>query len=130
MDLLPFQIEPGIRRVLGTDVPVLSVLAGPAGASPRLRGQLPRPASGPAFFVIRVHTRTGIPVATVPVHVSRGDRAFETDGLTFLAMEGYAHLSRADSIAVKDRVWSRRAYATGAQVAGGIDPATETGDSC
>jgi hypothetical protein len=63
-------------------------------------------------IVVRVHARTGVPLAVSSVRLTRGDRAFETPPVTMLAMEGYAHLKPADRRLVEDRVWSRRAYAT------------------
>jgi hypothetical protein len=110
MTLLPFRVDPGIRQALGTDIATLAVLPGPA---PRLRGELPRPAMAASSFLIRIHTRNGIPVASVPVHVSRGDRVFETAALSFAGMEGYGHLPRAEARCIEARVWARRAYATG-----------------
>jgi hypothetical protein len=46
------------------------------------------------------------------VQVNPGDCQFEAP-LTLLAMEGYTHLSPRARHGVVQRVWSRRAYATG-----------------
>ena len=51
-------------------------------------------------------------VMTAAVDVSKGDREFRAP-LALLAMEGYAHISTAERQAIHQRVWQRRAYATG-----------------
>jgi hypothetical protein len=83
---------------------------------PKLRCLLSRPVPEQVSLVVRVHSRAGIPLASVAVEVNPGDRAFETSRVAVLAMEGYAHLNRAERQAVERRVWSRRAFATGSLV--------------
>ncbi len=112
MELLPFRVESRLARALGIREGDLSVVLGEAGKLPSLRCELQRPVAANVSLVLRVHARSGIPLAFSSVDVSQGDRAFETRGLTLLAMEGYSHLAAADRQLVEGRVWSRRAYAT------------------
>jgi hypothetical protein len=62
--------------------------------------------------MVRVHSRAGIPLATAAIDVNKGDREFKAS-LALLAMEGYAHLGPAERQAIHQRVWQRRAFATG-----------------
>lgn len=112
MELLPFRVESRLARVLGVQEGDLSVVQGEPGALPGLRCELRRPVTANVSIVLRVHARTGIPLAYSSVDVSRGDQGFETRGLILFGMEGYSHLAPAGRQIVEERVWSRRAYAT------------------
>ena len=112
MELLPFRVESRLASVLGIKEGDLSVVLGEPGNLPGLRCELQRPVAANVSIVLRVHARTGIPLAYSSVDISRGDHTFETRDLTLFAMEGYSHLAPADRQIVESRVWSRRAYAT------------------
>jgi len=112
MEQMPFRVEGALARVLGMPAEGLFVVLGEPGELPSLRCVLQRPVTTDVSMVLRVHARTGIPLASLSVDMSRGDQVFETRGLTLLAMEGYSHLAAADRQAVESRVWSRRAYVT------------------
>ena len=111
MERLPLRVESGLAGVLGLKEGQLELLDA-QGAAPAVRCNWERPASADTSFVLRVHATSGIPLATSPVSVFRGDRAFEARQLSFVAMEGYSHLTPVERRQVEDRVWSRRAYAT------------------
>jgi hypothetical protein len=83
---------------------------------PTLRCVLPRAVSAKVSMVLRVHSLAGIPLASAAIDMNPGDQAFQTPRLSVLAMEGYAHLSRAERWIVERRVWSRCAFATGSAV--------------
>lgn len=112
MERLPVRVEGRLARLLGMQAGDLSVVHGEPEDLPGLRCVLERPVAASVSIVLRVHTRTGIPLTHSSIEMSAGSRAFETQALTLLAMEGYSHLSRADRQIVEGRVWSRRAYAT------------------
>jgi hypothetical protein len=112
VERLPFRVEGRLARVLGMQAGDLAVVQGGPDDLPSLRCVLPRPVTGKVSIVLRVHARTGIPLAYSSIEVSPGARGFETRALTLLAMEGYSHLAPADRQIVECRVWSRRAYAT------------------
>ena len=92
----------------------LLILPREPGVSPSLRGMLRRPAVEPVSLVLSVHSSAGIPLAYAAVRIPRGERSFETPHLTFLGLEGYAHLSNGDVRHVEERMWSRRAFVTAA----------------
>jgi hypothetical protein len=111
MDRLPMRIESRVSRVLGLRQGDLEIWPGTPGELPNLRCVLPRPATAKASLVLRVHSRAGIPLASGSIDVHPGDQMFETS-LAVLAMEGYAHLGRADRRLIEERVWLRRSFAT------------------
>jgi hypothetical protein len=111
MDRLPLRIESRTARVLGLRQGDLEICPGTPGDLPSLRCVLPRPVTAKASLVLRVHSQAGIPLASASIDVHPGDRMFETS-LAVLAMEGYAHLGRADRRLVEERVWVRRSFAT------------------
>jgi hypothetical protein len=112
MEPLPLRVNGPLARVLGLQKGDLSVVQGEPGDLPKLRCVLDRPATTGVSMVLRIHARSGIPLAFCSVEVSRGDHTFETRGLTMFAMEGYSHLAAAERQIVEGRVWSRRSYAT------------------
>jgi hypothetical protein len=111
MERLPFRVESRLAGILGLEEGHLQLLDS-HGSAPALRCQWERPASDDASFVLRVHAGSGVPLASSPVKVARGESAFEARELAFVAMEGYSHLNPIERRQVEDRVWSRRAYAT------------------
>jgi hypothetical protein len=111
IERLPWQGDRRVMSSLGI-LSDLEVCPSPTDAVPHVRGVLAAPLAAKASLVVRVHSRAGIPLASASVDLKPGDREFEA-GLTLLAMEGYAHLSRRARQEVERRVWSRRAYATG-----------------
>jgi hypothetical protein len=116
MEPLPLRVDGRLARLLGIQGGELSVVQGAPGDLPNLRCVLRRPVTTGISLVLRIHARSGIPLAYSSVDVSRGDHAFETRGLTLFAMEGYSHLAPAERQIVEGRVWSRRAYATASTV--------------
>jgi hypothetical protein len=116
MEPLPLRVEGRLARVLGMESGNLSVAPGDPGDLPNLRCVLRHPVTTSLSLVLRIHARSGIPLAYSSVDVSQGDHAFETRGLTLVAMEGYSHLAPAERQIVEGRVWSRRAYATASTV--------------
>ena len=113
MDSLPFRAQGRAAVVLGLEAGELELRSSAPDSLPTLRCVLPRPAGEKLSLVLRVHTHAGIPVAAVSIDVNPGDREFETAPPAVLAMEGYAHLGRAERLAIERRVWDRRAFATG-----------------
>jgi len=113
---LPLRVEGRLASLLGMKAGDLQVCPGDPDELPTLRLALPRPVTVKVSLVVRVHSRSGIPLASAAIEMNPGDQAFETPRLTVLAMEGYAHLSRAERQLVERRVWSRRAFATGSAV--------------
>jgi hypothetical protein len=112
LEQIPFRVEKRLAGLLGIQEGQLSIVQGQPGDLPALRCELTEPVETDLSLVIRVHARTGVPLAVSAVSIARGDRAFETKSLTMLAMEGYSHLRPVDRHGVEGRVWSRRAYAT------------------
>jgi hypothetical protein len=112
MDRLPFRVENRLVAALGIREEDFSVVPAESGGLPRLHCLLRRPASHDVSILLRVHTRMGIPVAFSAVDISRGDKSFETQSLTLMAMEGYSHLGPVERLAVEARVFSRGAYVT------------------
>ena len=111
IERLPWRVDAQLVRAL--DAPGhLEIEVRSPDACPTLRCVLARPAPSRVSLTIRVHSRAGIPLAHASVQVNPGDRQFEAP-LTLLAMEGYTHLSPRARHGVVQRVWSRRAYATG-----------------
>lgn len=110
MERLPLRVNPRLAQILGIDAAELQVCE--LGGAPSLRCEWQKPSAADQSIVLRIHARTGVPLAETSIRVAQGDRAFETDELAFLAMEGYAHLKSTDRREVENRVWSRRAYAT------------------
>ena len=110
---LSFRVEGRLARLLGLKTgDVEAVPVGP-DALPSLRCLLPGPVGADVSFVLRVHSRAGIPLASAAIALKAGARSFDAAPLTILAMEGYAHLNPAERHEVEARVWSRRAFATG-----------------
>jgi len=105
---LPWRIE----RHLTLDVPSHLEVSSGQDTLPRLRCSLTSPASKNVSFVVRIHSRSGIPLAQASVDLRPGDCSFDTP-IALIAMEGYGHLSRRARHDVESRVWSRRAYAIG-----------------
>jgi len=108
---LPLRVEGRLAELLGADGVDL-LLVDRDDELPALRGAFGRAVPGDVCILLRVHARSGIPLAHARVTVARGEHAFETRDLTVYAMEGYAHLKAVERRAVEARVWSRRAYAT------------------
>ncbi len=115
-DRLPLRLEGRLMSLLGMNTGYLEICSGDPEELPTLRCVLPQPVAERVSLVVRVHSRAGIPLASVAVEMNPGDQAFETPRVALLAMEGYAHLNRAERRAVERRVWSRRAFATGSLV--------------
>jgi hypothetical protein len=111
MDRLPLRVESRTSRFLGLQHGDLEIRPGNPGDLPNLRCLLPRPVTATASLVLRVHSRAGIPLASASIAVHAGDEMFETP-VAVLAMEGYAHLGRAERQVIEGRVWLRRAFAT------------------
>jgi hypothetical protein len=111
MERLPLRLDERLARRLGCTTADLHVQADAAGSRPSIRCILPRPAREAASFVLRVHSRAGIPLAMAPVSMNFGEQEAAAGQLTILAMEGYAHLAEPERLAVEQRVWSRRAFA-------------------
>lgn len=116
IELLPFRVENRLATLLGTREADLTVVQEAAAVLPKLRCVLRQPAASDVSILLRVHTRSGIPLAVSSIDVSRGGQVFETPGVTLLAMEGYAHLAPAARHSVEARIWSRRAYATASAI--------------
>jgi hypothetical protein len=108
---LPWRDDLRVVQTLGvlSDVEICPAMT---GVLPLVRGTLSRPLPEGASFTVRVHSRSGIPLAFASVRINPGDSIFEAP-LTLLAMEGYSHLSPRARQEVERRVWSRRAYVTG-----------------
>ena len=114
IERLPWRVDAGLVQAL--DAPGhLEIGVQTPDDRPTLRCVLPRPSPSRVSLTIRVHSRAGIPLAHASVQLNPGDREFEAT-LTLLAMEGYTHLSPRARRTVVQRVWSRRAYATGSSV--------------
>jgi hypothetical protein len=116
LEQLPFRVDGPLASALGISAGHLEVRPRGSQDLPALRCVLPRPVRGPLSLVVRVHSKAGIPLAAAPVAIADGDSGFETTSLAMLAMEGYAHLDARERSAVEQRVWSRRAFATGADI--------------
>jgi len=113
LEQLPWRVDRHFARALGPQQPTLEVCSIDAEASlPGLRCVFAQPAADNVCVVVRVHSRAGIPLATAAIDVSKGDREF-TASPVLLAMEGYAHIGQAERQAIHQRVWQRRAFATG-----------------
>jgi len=103
---LPWRLE----RPLALETPgYLEVVSG-LEVLPRLRCSLTSPARSNLSFVVRILSRSGIPLAHASVALRSGDCSFDTP-VALIAMEGYRHLSQRARHDVESRVWSRRAYA-------------------
>jgi len=110
---LPWRVDRQLARTIGDQPATLEVCpADPQDDLPRLRCVFSQPATEKVGVIVRVHSRAGIPLATAAVDVKPGDREFKAP-LVLLAMEGYAHISQAERQAIHQRVWQRRAFATG-----------------
>ena len=113
IEKLPWRVDSHLARALGPQQPTLEVCPIDAEASlPSLRCVFAHPAADNVSVVVRVHSRAGIPLATAAIDVSKGDREFKASPV-LLAMEGYAHIGPAERQAIHQRVWQRRAFATG-----------------
>ena len=111
MERLPWRDDSLVVHTLGVlgDIEICPAVT---GVLPLVRGTLSMPLAERASFTVRVHSRSGIPLAFASVRINPGDSIFEAP-LTLLAMEGYSHLSARARQEVELRVWSRRAYVTG-----------------
>jgi hypothetical protein len=113
VERLPWRVDRHLARAIGPQQPTLEVCPIDAEAClPSLRCVFAQPAADNVSVVVRVHSRAGIPLATAVIDVSKGDREFKAP-LALLAMEGYAHIGAAERQAIHQRVWQRRAFATG-----------------
>ena len=113
IEQLPWRVDRHLARALGPQQPTLEVCPIDAEAYlPSLRCVFAQPAADNVSVVVRVHSRAGIPLATAAIDVNKGDREFKAP-LALLAMEGYAHIGPAERQAIHQRVWQRRAFATG-----------------
>ena len=113
IEQLPWRVDRQLARAIGHQQPTLEVCPVDSDAAlPSLRCVFAQPAAARVSVMVRVHSRAGIPLATAAIDVNKGDREFKAS-LALLAMEGYAHVSTAERRAIHQRVWQRRAYATG-----------------
>jgi len=110
---LPLKLDSRLTAVLGTSTGELELHVESPAALPYARFVLPRPVPRNLSLVLRVHSAAGIPLASATIAVNSGEHTFDIRNLTLMAMEGYAHLDAAERHAVVQRVWSRRAFATG-----------------
>lgn len=120
-DLLPLRMAPRLARVLRMGTPAVSIVQ--PDWPPTLTGVLLEPVGSKLSFVLKVHAQNGIPLAYAPIEMAPGDHSFAAQALQFMGMEGYAHLAQSDRKPIEDRIWSRRAFATGTlhEDAGGAD---------
>ena len=113
IEQLPWRVDRHLARAIGPQRPTLEVCpTAPDADLPSLRCVFAQPAADKVSVVVRVHSRAGIPLATASIDVNKGDREFKAP-LALLAMEGYAHIGAAERQAIHQRVWQRRAFATG-----------------
>jgi hypothetical protein len=96
-----------LSRIFKMELGELEIVGESSDSLPNLRCTLPAPAREAVSIVLRVLSRSGIPLAQASAQVKAGDTSFETTRWEILAMEGYAHLDRASRLAVERRVWSR-----------------------
>jgi hypothetical protein len=107
IERLPWRVERSLARLL--ELPdYVEVSRTPERSS--LRCVLARPSTVTISLVLRVHSQSGIPLASASVAVRPGDSSFEAP-VALIAMEGYTHLSPRARHEVENRVWSRSAYA-------------------
>jgi hypothetical protein len=111
VERLPLRIDDRLRHAIDGDLHEIAVISGDDECR-RLTGTFSVRLARDLAFVVRVHSRAGIPLAVATVAADKGSEVFETSDLTFLGMEGYRHLSRAEARVVEGRVWTRRAFAT------------------
>jgi hypothetical protein len=113
IEQLPWRADRQLVRAIGPQQATLEVCPiAPDASLPSLRCVFAQPAAASVSVMVRVHSRAGIPLATAAIDVNKGDREFKAS-LALLAMEGYAHLGPAERQAIHQRVWQRRAFATG-----------------
>ena len=113
IERLPWRVDRHLTQAIGPQQPTLEVCPMDADASlPSLRCVFAQPAAVRVSVMVRVHSGAGIPLATAAIDVNKGDREFKVSPV-LLAMEGYAHIGAAERQAIHQRVWQRRAFATG-----------------
>jgi hypothetical protein len=112
MERLPLRIDHDLAGILSLSTAELEICQSHPAELPSVRFVLPLAAAARVRMLLRVHSRTGIPLASASIDVNPGDRVLESSPITLLAMEGYMHLTRGERQVVERRVWSRRAFAT------------------
>jgi hypothetical protein len=112
MEQLPLRVDDQLARILGQQTAQLEICDPTPEGLPSVKVLFPRPAAAKAVMLLRVHSRTGIPLASASVAVNPGDRLLESSPMAVIAMEGYTHLDRSERQLVERRVWSRRAFVT------------------
>lgn len=112
MDRLALRLCGQVSPFFAGTAPELVVVPREKNRPPRLRGVLWQPASRLICCDLRVHSGNGIPLAFAAAQIAPGEQTFESLDLTFLGLEGYAHVSDLERRDIEDRMWARRAFAT------------------
>lgn len=114
LDTLPLPIKEGQNKFIPVNAnpTELQLTWRSVHSLPGLAGELGITAPGRFKLILRVHNRAGIPIVEGQSYVEIGQRRFVFEELDVIGIEAYAHVSVEERQKIRQRIWSRRAYAT------------------